>query len=121
MPLPASSRWIALPTSVEPVKATLSTSGCETSAAPVDPSPVTMLTTPAGSSAWRRTSQNSSAVSGVVSAGLSTTVFPAASAGATFHASISSGKFHGITWPATPTGRGRRFGNAYSSLSAQPA
>ena len=63
------------------------------------PSPVTMFTTPGGSSAWRTTSQKSSAVSGVVSAGLSTTVFPAASAGASFHASISSGKFHGMIWP----------------------
>ena len=81
LPVPASSRWIALPTSVEPVNAILSTSGCSTSAAPVRPSPVTMLTTPGGSSAWRSTSQNSSAVSGVVSAGLSTTVLPAASAG----------------------------------------
>ena len=85
------------------------------------PSPVTMLTTPAGSSAWRSTSQKRSAVSGVVSAGLRTTVLPHASAGATFHASMRSGKFHGMIWPATPTGRGRRFGNAYSSLSAQPA
>ena len=58
-----------------------------------------MLTTPGGSSAWRSTSQKSSAVSGVVSAGFSTTVFPAASAGAIFHASISSGKFHGMIWP----------------------
>ena len=74
--VPASSRWIALPTSVEPVNATLSTSGCSTSAAPVEPSPVTMLTTPGGSSAWRQTSAKSSAVSGVVSAGLSTTVLP---------------------------------------------
>ena len=121
LPVPASSRWIAFPTSVEPVNAILSTPSCLTSAAPVRPSPVTMLTTPGGSSAWRRTSQKRSAVSGVVSAGLSTTVFPAASAGATFHASISSGKFHGMIWPATPSGRGRRFGNAYSSLSAQPA
>jgi hypothetical protein len=32
----------------------------------------------------------------VVSAGFSTTVFPAASAGAIFHAAISSGKFHGM-------------------------
>ena len=64
-----------------------------------------MLTTPGGSSAWRSTSQNSSAVSGVVSAGLSTTVLPAASAGAIFQASISSGKFHGMIWPATPIGR----------------
>ena len=38
-----------------------------------------------------------SADSGVVSAGLMTTVLPAASAGAIFHASMSSGKFHGIT------------------------
>jgi hypothetical protein len=119
--VPASSRWIALPTSVEPVKAILSTSSCLTSAAPVRPSPVTMLTTPGGSSAWRSMSAKRSAESGVVSAGLSTTVLPAASAGAIFQASISSGKFHGMIWPATPTGRGSRFGNAYSSLSAQPA
>jgi hypothetical protein len=52
---------------------------------------------------------------------LSTTVFPHASAGAIFHDSMSSGKFHGMIWPATPTGFGFRFGNAYSSLSAQPA
>ena len=120
LPVPASSRWIALPTSVEPVKAILSTS-LLTSAAPARPSPVTMFTTPGGSSAWRSTSQKSSAESGVVSAGLSTTVFPAASAGAIFQASISSGKFHGMIWPATPSGFGLRFGNAYSSLSAQPA
>ena len=47
-----------------------------------------------------------SAVSGVVSAGLSTTVFPVASAGAIFHAAISSGKFHGMICPATPSGVG---------------
>ena len=35
----------------------------------------------------------------VNSAGLSTTVFPVASAGAIFHASISSGKFHGMICP----------------------
>ena len=93
---PASSRWIAFPTSVEPVNATLSMPSCLTRCAPVEPSPVTMLTTPGGSSACRQTSVKSSAVSGVVSAGLSTTVFPQASAGATFHASMSSGKFHGM-------------------------
>ena len=54
IPRPASSRWIALPTSVEPVNATLSIPGCLTSAAPVAPSPVTMLTTPGGSSACRQ-------------------------------------------------------------------
>ena len=55
-----------------------------------------MLTTPAGSSACRQMSAKRSAVSGVVSAGLRTTVLPHASAGAIFHASISSGKFHGM-------------------------
>ena len=104
--MPATERAIARPTSVEPVKATLSTPGCSTSARPVSPAPVTMLTTPGGRSACWQISANSSAVSGVVSAGLSTTVLPAASAGAIFQASISSGKFHGMTWPATPSGRG---------------
>ena len=81
-----------------------------------------MFTTPGGSSASWITWASSSAVSGVVSAGFSTTVLPVASAGASFQAAISSGKFHGMIWPATPTGRGvRRPGNAYSSLSAQPA
>ncbi len=47
-------------------------------------------------------SAKASAVSGVYFAGLMTTVLPAASAGATFHANISSGKFHGMTWPTTP-------------------
>ena len=83
--------------------------------------PGTMFTTPGGRSAWRQTSANRSADRGVVEAGLSTTVFPAASAGAIFQASISSGKFHGMTWAATPSGRATRPGNAYSSLSAQPA
>ncbi len=35
--MPASARWMRLPTSVEPVKATLSTPGWPTSAAPVGP------------------------------------------------------------------------------------
>jgi len=47
-------------------------------------------------------SAKASAVSGVYSAGFRTTVFPAASAGAIFHESISSGKFHGMIWPQTP-------------------
>ena len=57
-----------------------------------------MLTTPGGSSAWRQMSAKISAVRGVVSAGFSTTVLPQASAGAIFHASMSSGKFHGMIW-----------------------
>ena len=33
-----------------------------------------------------------------------TTVQPAASAGPHFQETISIGKFHGMIWPATPTG-----------------
>ena len=43
-------------------------------------------------------------MSGVCSAGLSTQVLPHASAGASFHAAINSGKFHGMICPHTPTG-----------------
>ncbi len=95
-PLPAVASRIARPTSVEPVKAILSTSGCATSAAPVRPSPVTTFTTPGGRPPSRHTSAKRSAVRGVNSAGLRTTVFPVASAGAIFHASMSKGKFHGM-------------------------
>ncbi|MNW18742.1 hypothetical protein D3C71_2184240 [compost metagenome] len=71
-------------------------------AAPVSPSPVTILTTPLGRPMRSQISANSKAVSEVNSAGLRMTVLPAASAGAIFHASISSGKFHGMIWPQTP-------------------
>ena len=47
---------------------------------------------------------SSIAVSGVSSAGLSTTVLPAASAGATFHDAITIGKFQGVIRPTTPSG-----------------
>ena len=104
--VPAMLRAIALPTAVEPVKATLSMSGCATSACPVSPAPVTMLTTPGGRSACWQISAKSRAVRGVVSAGLRTTVLPQARAGAIFQASISSGKFQGMICPATPSGRG---------------
>ncbi len=119
--VPATVRAIDLPTSVDPVNATLSMSWWAIRARPVSPAPVMMLTTPGGRSACWQISANSSAVSGVVSAGLSTTVLPQASAGAIFQDSISSGKFHGITCPATPSGCGLGPKPAYSSLSAQPA
>ena len=66
-------------------------------------------------------SANSSAVSEVVSAGLRTTVFPVARAGATFQASINKGKFQGIIWPTTPCAFAFVPTPANSSLSAQPA
>ena len=92
----ATARAMIFPTSVEPVNAILSIPGWLTMSAPVDPSPVKILTTPAGSSACWHTSAKSKAVSGVDSAGFKTTVFPAARAGATFQANMSKGKFQGI-------------------------
>jgi hypothetical protein len=77
------------------------------------------LKTPAGRPASVHSSANSSAVSGVCSAGLKTTVLPQASAGATFQASISSGKFQGTICPTTPSARW--CGHSLSSSCAQPA
>ena len=111
---------MTLPTSVEPVKAILAVVGCAMSAPPVAPGPVTTLTTPAGSPASWKISASFTAVIEVFDAGLMTTQLPAARAGAIFHDSMSSGKFHGITCPTTPSGTSRRPGATYSSLSAQP-
>ena len=121
MPRPASAAWMSLPTAVEPVKATLSMPGWRTSAAPAEPSPGTTCTTPGGSSASWQISARKSAVSGVVSAGFSTAVLPQASAGASFQAAISSGKFQGTIWAATPCGAVSRPATPNESLSAQPA
>ncbi len=83
------------------------------------PAPVMMLNTPGGSPASWVSWANSTALSEVAEAGFSTTVLPMASAGATFQASISSGKFHGMIWPATPIGS--RSGSSVSISWAQPA
>ena len=94
-----------MPTLVDPVNAILSTSGCATSARPaVSPKPVTMLTTPSGNPASAISSPSRMVVSGVCSAGFSTTVQPTASAGAIFATPITNGKFHGTICPTTPTG-----------------
>ncbi len=98
---------ISRPTAVEPVNAILSTSGWSTSAAPVAPSPVSTLSTPGGKPTSSASSPRRSALSGVCSAGFSTIVQPAASAGPSFQAAISSGKFHGMICAHTPTGSRR--------------
>jgi hypothetical protein len=78
---------------------------CSAIAAPaVSPKPGTMFTTPSGNPASWSSSPTRSALSGVCSAGLSTTVQPAARAGPSFQAIIRIGKFHGMICPATPTG-----------------
>jgi hypothetical protein len=97
------------PTSVEPVKESLRSrssaiSGPVTSAGRVVG---TTLTTPAGTPASTSTWVSSSEVSGVSSAGLSTTVHPAARAGAILRVAIASGKFHGVMSSEGPTGRMR--------------
>src|SRR5208283_596514 len=96
---------IILPTAALTVNAILSTLGWATSAEPaISPTPFTMLTTPGGKPASSNQLANSSAVSGVCSAGFNTQVQPAAIAGASFQAAISRGKFQGMICPATPTG-----------------
>ncbi len=74
------------PVGVDPVKVTMSTSGLVVSTAPTSGSDeLSTLTTPAGMSVWLAISSPSASVtSGVSGAPLSTTVQPAASAGASF-------------------------------------
>jgi hypothetical protein len=100
--LPPSSRWVRLsvpvaacrilrPVDTSPVRLTIATFGCSTSGWPTDaPRPVMTLSTPFGKIS-AATCASSSVVSGVCSLGLMTTVLPAASAGAIFHAAIISG------------------------------
>ena len=44
-------------------------------------------------------------LAGVSLAGFQTTLLPQSRAGASFHAGICSGKFHGVMTPTVPTGR----------------
>lgn len=91
-------------TSVEPVNATLSTSGCVANILPNDPGPVTTLKTPGGRPASAHISAKSKADSLVNEAGFSTTVLPIANAGQTFQHKSISGKFQGTMPPTTPIG-----------------
>src|SRR5688500_10681216 len=112
--LPPSSREIFLsvfdaramswrPTSVEPVKAIASTPGWSTMALPNTlPRPGITLRTPAGSPHSFAYSANFNSDNDVFDAGLMTTLFPHASAGAIFHTASISGKFHGVIAPTTP-------------------
>ena len=114
--LPPSSRvrrfiWGAahsatcLPVSVAPVKAMRRMRGCLSSASPsVPPGPVTMFSTPLGSPAWFSSSMMRMAVRGVVEAGLTIMVFPAASAGPTLVPIRVMGKFQGTMPAQTPMG-----------------
>ena len=72
---------------------------------PVFKSPaVQVLTFYSGMPAARISSASRRADNGVSSAGLSTTVFPQASAGPSFQLAMLSGKFQGTIRPTTPSG-----------------
>mmetsp|Transcript_38901 Transcript_38901/g.117502 ORF Transcript_38901/g.117502 Transcript_38901/m.117502 type:complete len:221 (-) Transcript_38901:479-1141(-) len=98
--------WTILwPTTLLPVNATLRMPGCLAMKSPVvGPWPLTMLTTPAGKPASLIKSHMRRPERGVFSLSFMTTVQPTASAGPSFHACISKGKFQGMIWPTTPTG-----------------
>ena len=99
---PSSSR----PTSVDPVNESLRTRESFSIASTAGPGldVVTTLTTPSGTPASLSSSASASAVSGVSSAGLSTTGHPAARAGPILRVAIAAGKFHGVTSRLTPIG-----------------
>ncbi len=79
-----------MPARTEPVIDTICGVGCETSSRPVSRSPQTTLKTPGGKNS-DAISASRTVVTGVVSLGLSTIVFPAASAGANFQTAIIIG------------------------------
>ena len=62
------------------------------------------VSTPSGSPASIASSPIRMAVSGVISAGFSTTVLPAAMAGAKPQPAMGIGKFQGTMMPTTPRG-----------------
>ena len=101
----AQPAMICLPTAVDPVKTTLRTAGWVTNRCPTtDPEPGSTWKTSSGMPASLASSASRNAVSGVSSAGLSTTVLPAASAGANPQPAMGIGKFHGTITPTTPSG-----------------
>jgi hypothetical protein len=85
-------REIRSPIAVDPVKEILRMRGSATSRSPISlPWPVRTESTFSGSPASTKQAASASAVSGTVSAGLSTTALPAASAGATLCSANSAG------------------------------
>ena len=70
----------------------------------VGPSPAITFTSPTGAPARSTTRASSSEVNGLSSEGLSTTPFPAASAGASCQPAVNTGAFHGVICAITPYG-----------------
>ena len=115
-PLPPNSRLtrfrvsaaafeIAMPAREEPVKLTISTSGCTDSWLPTPvPSPFTILNTPAGKPASWINSANSKPERGAISEGFNTMVQPVAMAGIAFNTIWFIGQFQGVIKAVTPIG-----------------
>ena len=103
--LRAAATPIVAPVAGDPVKLMRRTRGSATNAAPTSaPMPWTTLKTPGGIPAAAARSQSSEQLSGDHSAGLSTTVLPAASAGAVFHVESMKGAFQGVITTVGPAG-----------------
>ena len=103
VPLSAQAAMMAAPLRVDPVNVTFAMRGWRHKAAPAPwPSPWTMLKIPGGMPASMASSASRSTENGVISEGLRTTALPAASAGATFHEAITSGRFQGAMAAITP-------------------
>src|SRR5690348_5329034 len=97
-----------LPTSLEPVKPTLSTSpassACSRPSNAVGPSHGTRFSTPSGRPPWRKSWVRASPSAGAYSAGFQTTALPHRSAGTRYQDGTATGKLPAVTIAATPTG-----------------
>jgi hypothetical protein len=94
-----------LPVALSPTRAMALIAGCSVSALPAtSPKPFTVFQTPAGMPASWLISARIIAVNGLSSAGLCTTVQPAASAGAIFQVASMKGVFQGVITPTGPIG-----------------
>ena len=103
--LSAAALEIKMPAREEPVKLTMSTSGCTESCEPTPtPSPLSMLNTPLGKPASSMNSANSTPDSGAISDGFRTTVQPVAMAGIAFRTIWFIGQFQGVIHATTPIG-----------------
>src|SRR4051812_4725562 len=101
----APCAMIAEPVALSPTKPIALMAGCSVSARPASsPNPCTVLSTPSGTPASLTRRDSRSAVTGDHSAGLCTTVQPAASAGAIFQVESMKGVFHGVITPTGPIG-----------------
>src|SRR6202035_5728868 len=93
------------PVELSPTKPIALIAGCSVSAFPASsPMPCRVLSTPSGTPACLTSLASRSAVTGDHSAGLWTTVQPAASAGAIFQVESMNGVFHGVITPTGPIG-----------------